>query len=189
MAPLSPVGSVPENGPAGGARTRLVVPRVLRVRAVGSAWRLGRNLVGVRERRLGGSSGWRAVRRRRPSGLGHSGSRFGFRRGGISHVVPQGRPDDLQAPLGTGPLGELRPRQHLVYPRHVFLGDGNPEHDGDAGCMRQPGTRHAFKVPRTARLERERLRVEPAKNNQAKGVRWAKDHVLGDKVKVADAAG
>jgi hypothetical protein len=29
----------------------------------------------------------------------------------------------------------------------------------------------------------------PAKNNQAKGVRWAKDYVLGDKVKVADAAG
>ena len=27
------------------------------------------------------------------------------------------------------------------------------------------------------------------KNNQAKGVRWAKDYVLGDKVKVADAAG
>ena len=33
------------------------------------------------------------------------------------------------------------------------------------------------------------LRVKPAKNNQAKGVRWAKDYVLGDKVKVADAAG
>jgi len=77
----------------------------------------------------------------------------------------------------------------LVYPRHVVLGDGNPEHDGDAGCIRQPGTRHAFKVPRTAELERERLRVEPAKNNQAKGVRWAKDYVLGDKVKLADAAG
>ena len=132
LAPLSPVGSVPENGPAGGARTRLVVPGVLRVRAVGSAWRLGRNLVGVQERRLRGSSGWRTVRRRRPSGLRHSGSRFGFRRGRISHVVPQGRPDDLQAPLRTRPLGELRPRQHLVYPRDVFLGDGNPEHDGDA---------------------------------------------------------
>ena len=180
LAPLSPVGSVPENGPAGGARTRLVVPGVLRVRAVGSAWRLGRNLVGVREWRLRGNSGWRAVRRRRPSGLRRSGSRFGFRRGGISHVVPQGRPDDLQAPVRTGPLGELRPRQHSVYPRHVFLGDGNPEHDGDAGCIRQPGTRHVFKVPRTARLEHEGLRVEPAKNNQAKDVRWAKDCVLGD---------
>ena len=33
------------------------------------------------------------------------------------------------------------------------------------------------------------LRVKPTKNNQAKGVRWAKDYVLGDKVKVADAAG
>jgi len=77
----------------------------------------------------------------------------------------------------------------LVYSRHIFLGDGNPEHDGDAGCIRQPGTRHAFKVPRTARLERERLRVKPAKDNRAKDVRWAKDYVLGDKVKVADAAG
>ncbi len=44
-------------------------------------------------------------------------------------------------------------------------------------------------VPRTARLERERLRVKPTQNNQAKGVRWAKDYVLGDKVQVADAAG
>ena len=174
LAPLSPFGSIPENGPAGGARTRLVVPGVPRVRAVGSAWRLERDLAGVRKRRLRGSGRWRAVRRRRPSGIRHSGSRFGFRRGGISHVVPQGRPDDLPAPLRTGPLGELRPRQHLVYPRHVILGDGNPEHDGDAGCVRQPGTRHAFKVPRTAGLERERLRVEPAKNNQAKGVGWGK---------------
>ncbi len=44
-------------------------------------------------------------------------------------------------------------------------------------------------VPRTARLERERLRVKPTQNNQAKGVRWAKDYVLGDKVQAADAAG
>ena len=88
--------------------------------------------------------------------------------GRFSHVVPQGRPDDLPAPLGAGPPGELGPRQHLIYPRHVILGDGDPEHDGDARCIRQPGTRHAFKVPRTARLERKRLRVKPAKNNQAK---------------------
>ena len=33
------------------------------------------------------------------------------------------------------------------------------------------------------------LRVKPAKNNQAKGVRSAKDYVLGDRVKVAVAAG
>jgi len=33
------------------------------------------------------------------------------------------------------------------------------------------------------------LRVKPTRNNQAKGVRWAKDRVRGDKVKVADAAG
>ena len=33
------------------------------------------------------------------------------------------------------------------------------------------------------------LRVKPTKNNQAKGVRWAKDYVLGDKVEVAAAAG
>lgn len=102
-----------------------------------------------------------------------------------------------------------------------MLRDGDPEHDGDAGCVRQPGTRHAFTVPRTRSLEREAplgdgyphdlafdqngaaylvpiadlpdrgacLRVKPTKNNQAKGVRWAKDCVLGDKVKVATAAG
>jgi hypothetical protein len=29
----------------------------------------------------------------------------------------------------------------------------------------------------------------PAKNNQAKGVRWAKDYVLGGMVEVAAAAG
>ena len=33
------------------------------------------------------------------------------------------------------------------------------------------------------------LRVKPAKNNQAKGVRRAKDYVLGGKVEVASAAG
>ena len=33
------------------------------------------------------------------------------------------------------------------------------------------------------------LRVEPTKNNQAKGVRWAKDYVLGGMVEVAAAAG
>jgi hypothetical protein len=33
------------------------------------------------------------------------------------------------------------------------------------------------------------LRVKPAKNNQAKGVRWAKDYVLAGKVEVAAAAG
>jgi hypothetical protein len=30
---------------------------------------------------------------------------------------------------------------------------------------------------------------KPTKNNQAKGVRWAKDYVLGDRVKVPAAAG
>jgi hypothetical protein len=33
------------------------------------------------------------------------------------------------------------------------------------------------------------LRVEPTKNNQAKGLRWAKDYVLGGMVEVAAAAG
>jgi len=33
------------------------------------------------------------------------------------------------------------------------------------------------------------VRVKPTKNNQAKGVRWAKDYVLGGKVEVAAAAG
>ena len=33
------------------------------------------------------------------------------------------------------------------------------------------------------------LRVEPTKNNQAKGVRWAKDYMLSGMVEVAAAAG
>jgi hypothetical protein len=33
------------------------------------------------------------------------------------------------------------------------------------------------------------LNVKPNNHNQAKGVRWAEDYVLGDKVKVAGAAG
>jgi hypothetical protein len=33
------------------------------------------------------------------------------------------------------------------------------------------------------------LRVKPTKNNQAKGVRLAKDYVLGGKVKVAAVTG
>ena len=33
------------------------------------------------------------------------------------------------------------------------------------------------------------LRVKTTKNNQATGVRWAKDYVLGDRVKVPAAAG
>jgi hypothetical protein len=33
------------------------------------------------------------------------------------------------------------------------------------------------------------LRVKPTKNNQAKGVRWAKDYVLGGEVEVAAVAG
>jgi hypothetical protein len=33
------------------------------------------------------------------------------------------------------------------------------------------------------------LRIEPTKNNQVKGVRWAKDYVLGGKVEVVAAAG
>ena len=149
---LGPAGSVPEDGPAGRAGSRLVIPGVLRVRAVGPAWRLGwfgrfgRDLVGLRGRRIRGRSRRHAAWRRRRPGLGHAG---------ISHVVPQGGPDDLPAPLRAGPVGELRPRQHLVYLRHVILGDGDPEHDGNAGCRRQPGTRHGFKVPGTARLERE----------------------------------
>jgi len=159
------VGLIPEDGSTGGARTRLVVPGVLRMRAVGPTRRFRRHLVGFRGWRLRGRRERRTVRRRRRSGLRYGGSRFGLRhggnrfglsRGGTSHVVPQGRPDDLPAPLGAGPVGELRPRQHLVYLRHVILRDRNPEHDGDAGCIRQPGTRHAFTVPRTRSLERRR---------------------------------
>ena len=148
------VGLIPEDGSTGDARTRLVVPGVLRMRAVGPTRRFQRHLVGIRGWRLRGRRRRRTVRRRRRPGLRHSGSRFGPRRSRTSHVIPQGRPDDLPAPLGAGPVGELGPRQHLVYLRHVILRDRNPEHDGDAGCIRQPRTRHAFRLPRTRSLER-----------------------------------
>ena len=53
-----------------------------------------------------------------------------------------------------------------------------------------PDTDAVYLVPITDVPDRGAcLRVKPTKNNQAKGVRWAKDYVLGDKVKVADAAG
>ena len=147
-----PVALIPQNGPAGGAGTSLVIPGVRWMQAVRPSrrlGRLGRGLVGLRQRWLRGlsRSGWRAAWR---------GNRPGFGRGGVARVVPQGRPDDLPAPLDAGPLGELRPRQYLVYPRHVILGDRDPEHDGDAGSIRQPGSRHGSKVPRTGSLERGR---------------------------------
>jgi hypothetical protein len=53
-----------------------------------------------------------------------------------------------------------------------------------------PDTDAVYLVPITDVPDRGAcLRVKPTKNNQAKGVRWAKDYVLGDKVKVAAAAG
>jgi len=53
-----------------------------------------------------------------------------------------------------------------------------------------PDTDAVYLVPITDVPDRGAcLRVKPTKNNQAKGVRWAKDYVLGDKVKVAAVAG
>jgi hypothetical protein len=43
--------------------------------------------------------------------------------------------------------------------------------------------------PERAPWNARHLRAGPAENNQATGVRRAKDHVLGDEVKVAAAAG
>jgi hypothetical protein len=52
------------------------------------------------------------------------------------------------------------------------------------------GDGHPYLVPITDVPDRGAcLRVKPTKNNQAKGVRWAKDYVLGGKVEVAAAAG
>ena len=53
-----------------------------------------------------------------------------------------------------------------------------------------PDTDAVYLVPITDVPDRGAcLRVKPTKNNQAKGVRWAKDYVLGGKVEVAAAAG
>ena len=54
-----------------------------------------------------------------------------IRYGTVSHVVPQGRPDYLPAPLSAGPPSKLRPRQYLVYPRGVSFGDLQPDRDPD----------------------------------------------------------
>ena len=53
-----------------------------------------------------------------------------------------------------------------------------------------PDTDAVYLVPITDVPDRGAcLRVERAKNNQAKGVRWAKDYVLARKVEVTAAAG
>jgi hypothetical protein len=53
-----------------------------------------------------------------------------------------------------------------------------------------PDTDAVYLVPITDVPDRGAcLHVNPTKNNQAKGVRWAKDYVLGGKVEVAAAAG
>jgi hypothetical protein len=133
--------SVPEDGSAGGAGAGLVVPGVGGMRA----FRLGRWL-SHRSRRLADASGSSGARRAPRSGPRHfSGGRRGLARcnrlrgsrpcgdgglvrvrvggGSISHVVAQRRAEYLPAPLSAGPPRELGPRQHLVYPRGVSLGD------------------------------------------------------------------
>ena len=55
----------------------------------------------------------------------------GLVRGVTAGVVPQSRLDDLQAPLGAGPSGELRPRQHPLHLFGVSLGELQP--DGERG--------------------------------------------------------
>jgi len=53
-----------------------------------------------------------------------------------------------------------------------------------------PDTGAVYLVPITDVPDRGAcLRVKPTKNNQVKGVRWAKDYVLGGKVEVAAVAG
>jgi len=148
-----------------------------RSRCVGYRLRIGWRRLRGGSRRLRGCSRW--LRRcpfglrRCPPGLWRSG--FAFRRrgrglggrrprrraalpAGLGHrapgVVPQGGLDDLQAPLGPSPPGELRPRQHLLHLRGVVLGELQP--DGDRFRLGPPGTCHAFKVPRTSVLTEAR---------------------------------
>jgi len=133
-------GSIPEDGSASAARAGLVVPRVGGMRALRLGGRLGgglrrlqclslrRNLLRLRLRNRHRSLGLP----RRSLGLPRRSlrlrPRLGRRRAGPG-VVPQGRLDHLQAPLGLGPPGELGPRQHLCHPRGVVLGELQP--DGD----------------------------------------------------------
>src|SRR5690242_5590733 len=164
--------SVPEDGAAGGARSALVIPGIGRVRAVGLDWRL--RLVGhrlrcrlrregrgrLRLRRLGLLDGLRRrlldgrrlrgrfLRGRWFRGWGALPAGPGRRPG--PGVVAQGRLDRLQAPLGSGPPGELGPRQDLRHPRGVFRGEFQP--DGDRIRLGPPSTCHGFKVPTTAVL-------------------------------------
>jgi hypothetical protein len=134
------LGSVPDAGSAGRAGAPLVVPGLGWVVTLILSWWLGRSMHGLagsgRDSRAGrtrgrgwgpgsGGRGWRRLR-----GGGHRGAtlaRIGRRI--ISHVVPQGRPDDLPAPLRASPSGEFGPRQHLVDPRGISLGDLEPNRD------------------------------------------------------------
>ena len=81
--------------------------RPLRARAASSGSRAA-SRARARERGSGAGGGSRARWPRvapgpAPAGLGHR----------ALGVVPQSRLNDLQAPLGVGPPGELGPRQHL----------------------------------------------------------------------------
>jgi hypothetical protein len=60
---------------------------------------------------------------------------------------------------------------------------------GRAVTSPRSSRRPADEAAGTADVVGLRLRVEPTKNKQAKGMRWAKDYVLGGKVEVAAAAG
>ncbi len=118
------LGLIPENGSAGGAGAGLIIPGVGWVRAVELSRWFGR---GRRARRRSLARGCL----RSGSGPGRDASLARIRCGALPHVVAQGRPDYLPAPLGAGPPGELRPRQYLVYPRGVSFGDLQPDGDPD----------------------------------------------------------
>ena len=75
---------------------------------------------------------------------------------GVSHVVPQRRPDDFHAPLTAGPSGKLRARHHLVYPGGVD--PRNLQLYVDPGRFRQLRPGHTAKVPGMAGPEAPRHR-------------------------------
>ena len=118
------LGLIPENGSAGGAGAGLIIPGIGRVRARRLSWwlwrgrhrlaarRLSRGRAGNGSRGVGRRARWRLAERYRLSGSGSHGgaslARIACR--AVAHVVPQGRPDYLPAPLGAGPPGVLRAR-------------------------------------------------------------------------------
>ena len=174
-------GSVPEDRPTDGAGASLVVAGAGRVGTLQRCSRLGRRLwlepgrlavgcwigvgqwIGISrrpERWLRGRGSLIRRRRCRCSALSSDRLRGCFLAAitgwGVSHVVPQRRPDDFHAPFTAGPSGKLRARHHLVYPGGVD--PRNVQLYADPGWFRQLRPCHTAKVPGMAGPEAQRHR-------------------------------